>query len=149
MGTTAIKTYLEPDLAREVARLASAQGRSESAIIAESVRMRMAASSPDALQAEEEGVKRQLVRLEARMNKLMWESAQIKECALLFVRIWLEYTPPLDPEHEESAAAIAQARFERFLDLLAGKLGEGRSFGDLDVRVGTVEGEASVNGASA
>lgn len=136
MSTTAIKTYLEPELARAVAQLAAAQGRSESAVIAEAVRARMSATSPDAVQAEEEGVKRQLSRMDARFDKVVWDLSQIKECVLLFVRVWLEYNPQLDPAHEESAAASAEARFERFLDLVAANLQSAAPLGALDARFG-------------
>jgi hypothetical protein len=51
----------------------------------------------------------------------------MKECLLLFVRVWLEYNPPLDEEIADSAAASAAARFERFLDVLMKGLSPGGS----------------------
>jgi predicted transcriptional regulator len=136
VGMTPIKTYLEPELARAVSRLAEAQGRSESAVIAEAVRTRLSASAESAVKAEGEGLKRQLGRIDARLDKIVWEQMQLKECVLLFVRVWLEYNPQLDPQHEESAAASAEARFERFLDLIGNNLSSGQPLGDLDERVG-------------
>ena len=136
MGTTPIKTYLEPELASAVARLATAQGRSESSIIAEAVRTRMAAGSAAAIKAEEESLKRCLHRMEARLDKVVWDGAQLKECLLLFVRVWLEHNPPLDPSHEESAAMSAEARFCRFLDLAVNGLNSSRPLGDLDALIG-------------
>jgi hypothetical protein len=127
MSTTAIKTYLEPELAREVARQARAQGRSESSIIADAVRLRLAAQSEGATQAAKETQRRQLNRLELRMEKVLRDQAMMKECLLLFVRVWLEYNPPLDEEIADSAAASAAARFERFLDLLLKNLSPGHS----------------------
>lgn len=35
------------------------------------------------------------------------------------MRIWLEHHPPLDEAEEDAAAASAEARFERFLELVA------------------------------
>lgn len=127
MSTTAIKTYLEPELAREVARQARAQGRSESSIIADAVRLRLAAQSEGATQAVKETQRRQLNRLELRMEKILRDQAMMKECLLLFVRVWLEYNPPLDEEIADSAAASAAARFERFLDILLKNLSPGHS----------------------
>lgn len=118
MSTIAIKTYLEPDLAREVSRMALAQGRSESSIIADSVRARLAAQSEGATAAAKETQRRQLNRLELRVEKILRDQAMMKECVLLFVRVWLEYNPPLDEEIADSAAASAAARFEHFLDIL-------------------------------
>ena len=127
MTMTAIKTYLEPELAREVTRQARAQGRSESSIIADAVRLRLAAQSEGATQAAKETQRRQLNRLELRMEKILRDQAMMKECLLLFVRVWLEYNPPLDEEIADSAAASAAARFERFLDILLKNLSPGHS----------------------
>lgn len=117
-----MKTYLDAGLAQAVTRLAASQKRSESAVIADAVRTRFANASDVAGQAGAETQKRQLNRLEARFDKLLWEVTQTKQTMLLFVRVWLEHNPPLDPEIEDSAAASAEARFERFLDLLTERL---------------------------
>lgn len=127
MNLTGIRTYLEPDLAREVSRAARAQGRSESSLIAEVVRARFAADAAGAANASAETQKRQLARLEARIDKLQRDQAQAKECLLVFVRVWLEHNPPIDDAVVESVAASAEARFERFLDLVAQGLPAGRS----------------------
>jgi hypothetical protein len=122
MSRAPMKTYLDAGLAQAVTRLAASQNRSESAVIADAVRARFANASDAAGQAGAETQKRQLNRLEARFDKLLWEVLQTKQTMLLFVRVWLEHNPPLDPEFEDSAAASAEARFERFLDLLADRL---------------------------
>ena len=127
MTMTAVKTYLEPELAREVGRQARAQGRSESSIIADAVRLRLGAQSEGAIQAGKETQRRQLNRLELRMEKILRDQAMMKECLLLFVRVCLEYNPPLDEEIADSAAASAAARFERFLDILMKNLSPGGS----------------------
>ncbi len=131
MTRTPIKTFLDPDLARQVARVAAVQGRSESAVVADAVRSRFAEAGEYAQRAGEETMKRQLNRLEARFDKMLWEQAQAKECLLLFVRVWLEHNPPLPDEIEESAAASAAARFERFVDVVANSLMRGQLLGDL------------------
>lgn len=130
MTSTVMKTYLEPDLAREVARMARAQGRSESSVIAEVLRTRFAAASDGAVQTSVDSQKRQLTRLEARVDKIVRDQALIKECVLVFVRVWLEHNPPIEDDLAESVAASAEARFERFLDLVAHGLQPGRSMGN-------------------
>lgn len=130
MSSTGIRTYLEPDLAREVARIARAQGRSESALIAESVRLRLAAGDEAAQGKAAETQKRQLNRIETRIDKLQRDQGLVKECLLVFVRVWLEHNPPIDDELAESVAASAENRFERFLDLVESGLGPGRSMGN-------------------
>jgi hypothetical protein len=122
MSRAPMKTYLDANLAQAVSRLAALQNRSESAVIADAVQARFANASEAAGQAGAETQKRQLNRLEARFDKLVWELAQTKQAMLLFIRVWLEHNPPLDPEIEDSAAASAEARFERFLDLLTERL---------------------------
>lgn len=122
MSRTPMKTYLDAGLAQAVTRLAASQKRSESAVIADAVRTRFAIASDAAGQAGSETQKRQLNRLEARFDKLLWEVTQTKQTMLLFVRVWLEHNPPLDPDLEDSAAASAEGRFERFLDLLTERL---------------------------
>lgn len=132
MNLTGIRTYLEPDLAREVSRAARAQGRSESSLIAEVLRARFAADSPGAATTSAEAQKRQLNRLETRFDKLQRDQALVKESLFVFVRVWLEHNPPIDDAIVESIAASAEARFERFLDLVAQGLSPGRSIANGD-----------------
>jgi hypothetical protein len=127
MNLTGIRTYLEPDLAREVSRAARAMGRSESAVIAEIVRARFAAASDGAAQSETNAQKRLLNRLETRVDKIQRDQAAVKESVLCFVRVWLEHNPPVDEKLADSLAASAEARFERFLDLVEQGLQPGRS----------------------
>ncbi len=136
MNLTGIRTYLEPDLAREVSRAARAQGRSESSLIAEVLRARFAADSAGAANASAEGQKRQLNRLETRVDKVQRDQALMKESLFVFVRVWLEHNPPIDDAVAESIAASAEARFERFLDLVAQGLSPGRSIANGDAAIG-------------
>jgi hypothetical protein len=135
MNLTGIRTYLEPDLAREVSRAARAQGRSESSLIAEVLRARFAADSPGAATTSAEAQKRQLNRLETRFDKLQRDQALMKETLFVFVRVWLEHNPPIDDAIVESIAASAEARFERFLDLVAQGLSPGRSIANGDAAI--------------
>jgi hypothetical protein len=124
-GANGIKTYLEAEVAREVARIARAQGRSESSLIADAVRATLAKGSDAVARAAAESQTRRLNRIEARLDKLFRDQALMKESLLLFVRVWLEHNPPLDDAIADSAAASAEARFERFLDLASQTLARG------------------------
>lgn len=135
MNLTGIRTYLEPDLAREVSRTARAQGRSESSLIAEVLRARFAADSPGAAVSSAEAQKRQLNRLETRIDKLQRDQALMRESLFVFVRVWLEHNPPIDDAIVESIAASAEARFERFLDLVAQGLAPSRSIANGDAAI--------------
>jgi len=128
-----LKTYLEPDLARQITRQARAQGRSESSLIAEVLRSRFAVDAPNAQDAAEATQRRQLNRLEARLDKVVRDQMLVKECLLVFTRVWLEHNPPLDDDIAEASAASASARFERFIDLVLRGVQPGRSIADLPV----------------
>lgn len=114
MSTTGIRAYFENTLAREIARMARVQGRSESSIIVEAVRVYLSARSEGALVAAGETQKRQLNRIEARIDQLFADQARIDKAIYSFVRLWLEHNPPLPEDYAESAAASASARLEHF-----------------------------------
>ena len=136
MNLTGIRTYLDPELARTVSRAASAQNRSESSLIAEAVRARFAGEGSAAEAASAETQKRRLARLEARIDKVQRDQALVKETLFVFVRVWLEHNPPIDEALVDSVAASAEARFERFLDLVAQGLQPGRSMANVDLGLG-------------
>jgi predicted transcriptional regulator len=79
MSATGIRTYLEPDIAREVARIARAQGRSESSFIADAVRATLAKGSEAVARASAETQGRRLNRIEARIDRLFRDQALMKE----------------------------------------------------------------------
>lgn len=137
MSLIPLKTYLEPELAQQVSRLAASQNRSESAVIAEVLRARLAMTSEDAIKAGAANTKRQLNRIEVRLDKVIWEQAQLKASLLLFIHVWLKHNPPLDAELEESATLSAEARFARFIDALANELAAPAGGDDLGTRLGT------------
>ncbi len=110
MPAKGVTVYLPADLEAELQKAAKTKHLSASGIIAVAVKQHF--------KTNPEGASRQLARLEARMDKLMRDNATLKEALLLFVRVWLEYTPPLAPDEEDDAAALAEQRFERFLDLV-------------------------------
>jgi predicted transcriptional regulator len=117
MGSICLRTYVEPELARKVSKMAQRQGRSESAFVAAALRAYVAAGAEGPARAAEDSQKRQLGRIEGEVLKIMPEQKMQKELLLLFVKVWLEHNPPLPPEIEASLAASADARFDRFLDI--------------------------------
>ncbi|MBL8557573.1 MAG: hypothetical protein JNM47_02550 [Hyphomonadaceae bacterium] len=126
MARGGITVYLPRDLETRIRRIARDQHRSESSVVAEAVKARFERGDGG---AKEESADRRLNRVDIRLDKAIGESLIIKEILLLFVRVWLEHNPPIDEEMEESAAASAEARFERFLDFVTQALGPGKSLG--------------------
>ena len=122
MPAKGVTVYLPAELEAELLKAAKTKHLSASGLITVAVKQHFKVN-PGGVP---EGATRQLARVEARMDKLMRDNAMLKEAMLLFVRIWLEYTPPLAPDEEDDAAALAEQRFERFLDLVRnGGAGEG------------------------
>lgn len=117
MGSICLRTYVEPELARKVSKMAQRQGRSESAFVAAALRAYVAAGAEGPARAAEDSQKRQLGRIEDEVNKVMPELRSQTELLLTFVKVWLEHNPPLDPALEASLSASADARLDRFLDI--------------------------------
>jgi predicted transcriptional regulator len=122
MPRSGITVYLPKPLEERIQRMAKEQHRSESSLVAEAVKARFERRNGD-----DETVERQRLRTDARLDKAIGEILIFKEVLLLFVRVWLEHNPPIDESLEESAAASADARFERFLDYVAQGLSPGKS----------------------
>lgn len=123
MSRNRITVYLSADAEKKLQALSKLQKRSVSSIVSSTIERRI-------LQNQDlipEGATRQLARVEARLDKVVRDSAALREIMLLFVRVWLEYTPPLDESEEDEAAALAEARFGRFLDQVRNALHPGRS----------------------
>ena len=123
MPRKGITVYLPRDLESRIQRMAKEQHRSESSIVADAVKARFDRRSPE----EDDETKRRAAKTDARMDKAIGEVLILKEVVLLYIRVWLEHNPPIDENLEESAAASAEARFERFLDFVAQGLAPGKS----------------------
>ena len=124
MARGGITVYLPRDLETRIRKIARDQHRSESSVVTEAVKARFERGDAG---VKDESADRRLSRVDIRLDKAIGESLIIKEILLLFVRVWLEHNPPIDEEMEESAAASAEARFERFLDFVTQALGPGKS----------------------
>lgn len=125
MGSICLRTYLEPELARKVSKLAARLGRSESAFIAAAVRAMLAAGDDGPARAAGDSLRRQIGRIENELLRISGEQAMQRELFLTFVQVWLEHNPPLDEAITESLAASADARLDRFMDLAAITLSRG------------------------
>ena len=129
MAARKLTVYLPPALNEKVRKAARDQHRSESSIVLEALKARL--ERGEATNAViEESARRQISRVDARLEKVIGEGLILKEIVLLFIRVWLEHNPPIDESLEESAAASAEARFERFLDFVAQQLSPGKSLSE-------------------
>lgn len=121
MARNGITVYLPPELEAELLKVARTRKLSASGLIVAAVKQQFA-MHPNGIP---DGATRQLARIESRLDKVMRDNATLKEALLLFVRVWLEYTPPLDETEEDAAAALAEARFEKFVDYVRDALEPG------------------------
>ncbi len=119
-----ITIYLEDDLARALDVDARLRGLPVTRAAADAMR-RIYLDEKDAAVADT--VKMRLDRVEKREVVRARELAIVKETLLLFIRVWLEHNPA--PEEETLAAthALAERRFQSFLELLATSLQPGRT----------------------
>jgi hypothetical protein len=139
MPRLGITVYLPPELEAQVMRAAKSRNRSASGVITAAVKTLFTAN-PDGIP---EGAARQLARVEARLNKVTRDAAILKEALLLFVRVWIEHNPPLDPDMEEASAESAMARFRLYLDHLRRGLDpRGSIAGDWEAELDAAHGEA-------
>jgi predicted transcriptional regulator len=139
MPRSGITVYLAKPLEERIQRMAKEQHRSESSLVAEAVTARFDRRQSEADPESE----RQRRRTDARLDKAIGEILIFKEVLLLFVRVWLEHNPPIDESLEESAAASADARFERFLDYVAQGLSPGRSIASRELMTPALNGAAA------
>lgn len=142
MPRTGITVYLPRDLEGRIQRMAKEQSRSESSIVADAVKARFDKRHPE----NEDAQRRQASRTDARLDKAIGEILIFKEVLLLFVRVWLEHNPPIDEGLEESAAASAEARFERFLDFVAQGLAPGKSIATRELTTAALTAPPLENG---
>lgn len=121
---TKVTIYLEPDVARALSADARERGLPTTRAAADAMR-RIYLDEKDPAVADT--VKMRLDRVEKRDVARARELTIIKETVLLFVRVWLEHTPPPPEETLDAMHAAAERRFESFLELLSESLGPGRT----------------------
>lgn len=119
-----ITIYLEDELARALDVDARLRGLPVTRAAAGAMR-RIYLDENDAAVADT--VKMRLDRVEKREVVRAREIAIVKETLLLFIRVWLEHNPAPDEDTLPATHAIAERRFQAFLDLLAESLQPGRS----------------------
>lgn len=119
-----ITIYLEADLARALDVDARLRGLPVTRAAADAMR-RIYLDDKDPAVADT--VKMRLDRVEKREVVRARELAIVKETLLLFIRVWLEHNPAPEEETLPAAHAIAERRFQSFLELLAESLQPGRT----------------------
>lgn len=116
--------YLEEDLSRALDVDAQLRGLATTRAAADAIR-RILLDEKDTAVADT--VKMRLDRVEKREIVRARELAIIKETILLFVRVWIEHNPAPPEEALDAGHAMAEERFESFLELLTHSLRPGHT----------------------
>lgn len=146
MARKRFTVYLPPDLQSRVERLSKDQHRSESSVITTAVKAQLNRAE---VEKEEPASRRDIARLDIRLDKAIGEQLILKEVLLIFVRLWLEHNPPVPEDLEDAAAASAEARFEHFLDIVAHALSPGQSVATRELKASFSVNGRALNGAEA
>lgn len=120
---TRLNVFIECEHARRLTEYASLKGISKSSIVAAALASFL---SPDA--ADQRGaIARRLDRLTRQFERLERDQNILIETVALYVRYFLSISAPVPEEQQEAARALGRARFEKFIEQLAGHLRRGRS----------------------
>jgi hypothetical protein len=117
-----LTVYLEDDLYRALDAEARLRSLPTTRAAADAMR-RIFLDEKDPAVADT--VKMRLDRIEKREVARARELTIIKETLLLFIRVWLEHTPPPEEATLDATNAVAERRFHAFLDLLSESLRPG------------------------
>ncbi|MBT9446957.1 MAG: ribbon-helix-helix protein, CopG family [Hyphomonadaceae bacterium] len=115
-----VTLHLDPDILAALDAEARRRGLNTSRA-ANDVLRRVLLDGGDAAIADQ--VRTRLDRLDKRDAHRARELALVKEALLLFVRLWIEYAGPLEESDDPDAEADVEARYQGFLEMLAGQIG--------------------------
>lgn len=117
--------YLDEALFEELDRLCSRPGASQSVIVADALRAYFDSRGADAL---DEKLKVRLERFGGQLSRIERDVAIVMESLALFVRFELMVTTPLPQAEQAAARALAQDRFQEFIDSVSRRLAHGKNF---------------------
>jgi predicted transcriptional regulator len=112
-----ISVYLDPDVMRSLSAYAARRDQPMSLIAEAAVASFL---SPDADERREAAIAKRLDQQDRRLARLERDVGIAVETLALFIRIWINTTPPL-PE----PAAQAGARYDHFVAALGRRLSQG------------------------
>ena len=118
--------YLDDELTAKLDALASKPGTSKSAIVADALRAYLARRGAKEL---DDLLKVRLDRLTTQLGRMERDIQILLESLALFIRYQFTVTAPL-PEAEQAAArAVAQDRYQAFIEQVGRRIAAGRTVG--------------------
>ncbi|WP_434733086.1 CopG family transcriptional regulator [Rhizobium sp. YTUHZ044] len=122
-----LSAYLEPDLKRKLSDFADRRKQSTSLIAEAAIASFL---SPDADERNEAALIKRLERIDRHLQRLERDLEITSETLALFVRFWLNATPPLPEEAQAAARAKGAERYEKFMEALGRRLANNRRLWD-------------------
>ena len=123
-----VSAYLENDVLEALELFASTRNRSKSLVINDALRVVLVPSNTRPNTDQDDPLYEKLsdqIALRARMNHVSLQV--IREMLGVFVRLYLNHTPPIPAEEQREAFASGRARFDRFLAVVQNALDSGQS----------------------
>ena len=119
---TRMNVYFEPELLTKVEALALRRRVSKSAVIEAAVASFLSADASERLEAV---FAHRMDRIGRQIDGMDEDVAILGETLSLFIRFWLNTTPPLPEPAAKAARAQAGARYDNFVATLGRRLNEG------------------------
>lgn len=114
-----LSVYLDPALKRKLSDFAERRDQSTSLIAEAAIASLL---SPDADDRKEAALVKRLDRIDRHLQRLERDLEITSETLALFVRFWLNTTPPLPEDAQVGARAKGAERYEKFMEALGRRL---------------------------
>lgn len=119
--------YLDADLSEELDRLAKKPGTSKSAIVADALKAHLERRGAKAL---DETFKHRLDKLSIQLGRMERNQRVLIETLANYIRFHFSVLPPLPDSEQAAARALANDRFQAFIDQVGRRMAGGRSVVD-------------------
>jgi len=118
--------YLDDELSERLGALAAKPGSSKSAIVADALRAYLARLGSKEL---DDLFKLRLDRMSAQLGRIERDVQILLETLALFIRYEFTVTAPLPASEEAAARAVAQDRYQAFIEQVGRRIAGGRTVG--------------------
>jgi predicted transcriptional regulator len=119
--------YIDADLSAELDRLAKKPGASKSAIVAEAMKTLFERRGAKEL---DDKLKPRLDKLSNQLNRIERNQRVLIESLALYIRFHFSVLPPLPEADQAAGRALANDRFQAFIDQVGRRVAGGKSVVD-------------------
>jgi predicted transcriptional regulator len=119
---TKVSVYVDPEVMQALSAYAARREQSMSLIAEAAIASFL---SPDADERREAAIAKRLDQQDRRLARLERDVGIAVETLALFIRFWINTTPPLPEPAAKAARAQAGARYDNFIATLGRRLNEG------------------------